>query len=119
MGSESPRQRAQDPSYRTILAFDVEGYGADTRTDPLRVRIRRRVASWFAEVLSEANTADHQYVTSDTGDGCLYSIDPHVPRTRLLASIVVRLPRSGGQVRAMRQRSRLGRWCAPDASVRA
>jgi tetratricopeptide (TPR) repeat protein len=92
MEGESPKQRAQDPCYRTILAVDVEGYGRDSRTDPIRVQIRRRMATWFVALLNEAGAAEDQYVTSDTGDGCLFSIDPHVPRTRLLAGVVASLP---------------------------
>lgn len=76
------------PEYRTLIGVDIEGYARDDRTDLIRVAFRRQLSSWCTELLAEAGAEPSLYHQHSTGDGYLFSIDPHVPRTSLLTSLV-------------------------------
>jgi tetratricopeptide (TPR) repeat protein len=80
------------PIYRTILAIDVEGYGRRDRNDPERVWIRHWLFDCCADLLVEAGAGPDDYSQSDTGDGLVLSIDPHVARDLLLGTILRELP---------------------------
>ncbi len=94
------------------VGVDIEGYGRCDRTDPVRVGLRRRLSSWCTGLLAEAGADREQYHQHSTGDGFLFSIDPHVPRTALLTGMVDGLRRqlvsfNRGKTTAKRLRVRL------------
>jgi hypothetical protein len=80
------------PLNRTILALDIEAYSGGHRTDPIRVRLRRLLRGWCWMLLTRSGLRRDQWEQSDTGDGLLLSIDPHLPRDVLLTSMIAGLP---------------------------
>lgn len=72
------------PEYRTLVGVDIEGYGRGDRTDILRVAFRRRLSTWCTDLLTRAGAKSSLYHQHSIGDGFLFSIDPHVPRSVLL-----------------------------------
>ncbi len=79
------------PEDRTLVAVDIEGYGRQTRTNPTRLRLRRQLKRWCTVLLSQAHASPEQWCAQDTGDGFIFSIDPHVPRNVLLGRLVTGL----------------------------
>jgi class 3 adenylate cyclase len=79
------------PEDRTILAVDIEGYGRQSRTNPIRVELRRRLHGWCRALLTQAHVSSEQWCAQDTGDGWVFSVDPHVPRNVLLGRFVAGL----------------------------
>lgn len=80
------------PLNRTIIALDIEAYSGGHRTDPIRVRLRRLLRGWCWMLLTRSGLRRDQWDQSDTGDGLLLSIDPHLPRDVLLTSMIAGLP---------------------------
>jgi hypothetical protein len=79
------------PEDRTILALDMEGFGRQELTNPTRVRLRRYLDSWCRALLDEAQVSPEQWCALDTGDGFVFSVDPHVSRDVLLDRFVTGL----------------------------
>jgi class 3 adenylate cyclase len=80
-----------EPEHRSILAFDIEGFGRPERTNPIRLRLRRELAQVSANVLRQIGMTPSQCAAQDTGDGIIYSIDGNLPKVRLLDSSIPRL----------------------------
>jgi hypothetical protein len=76
------------PEDRTILAVDIEGYGRQARTNLTRLRLRRQLARWCTTLLAQAHATEELWCAQDTGDGFVFSVDPHVPRNLLLGRLV-------------------------------
>jgi hypothetical protein len=82
------------PEDRTLLALDIEGFGQQGRTNPTRLRLRRQLHGWCTALLDEAHASPVQWYRQDTGDGSIFSIDPHIPRNVLLNRFVGELAES-------------------------
>ena len=79
------------PEDRTILALDIEGFGRQARTNLTRLRLRRQLARWCEALLRQARASPSQWCVQDTGDGFIFSVDPHIPRDVLLGRFVIGL----------------------------
>jgi class 3 adenylate cyclase len=79
------------PVDRTILAVDIEGFGRQARTNPTRLRLRRQLDRWCTALLKQTQASPSQWCVQDTGDGFIFSVDPHIPRNVLLGRFVAGL----------------------------
>lgn len=80
-----------EPVHRTILAIEVAGFASPERTDPDRLHLRRAFWDMVRAALASSGISAAQYHAQDVGDGALILIDPAVPRSRLLDSLVTGL----------------------------
>jgi hypothetical protein len=83
-----PDHRGDYPEDRTILALDIEGFGRQGRTNLTRLWLRRLLDDWCTSLLTAAQVSPAQWCTQDTGDGFIFSIDPHIHRNVLLERFV-------------------------------
>lgn len=75
------------PEHRSILVLDIEGYGRLDRTDPVRVRLHRRVDRLSTRMLRKAGATEGRYARNDTGDGFLITVEAQVAKTKLLTAV--------------------------------
>lgn len=83
---------AENLRHRAIVAIDIES--STTRTNPTKAILRRTMYDMFDDALRSAGiTKHHRDPLVDRGDGILALIHPtdHVPKTRLLSSVLRRL----------------------------
>ncbi len=76
------------PEHRSILAVDVEGFARLDRTDPIRLRVHKRLRRLLTNALLQAGADQRHYKFHDTGDGFLATIGPAVPKSRLLDPLI-------------------------------
>ncbi|MFD8589729.1 hypothetical protein ACFV1B_09315 [Streptomyces sp. NPDC059637] len=79
-----------EPVYRTILLFDVEGSGL--RDDVEKRVVRRTLYEVVHAALSSAGVERTRYRTEDRGDGVFLLVDPSVSKPRLLHALLHSLP---------------------------
>ncbi|WP_439382881.1 hypothetical protein [Amycolatopsis lexingtonensis] len=77
-----------EPLHRIIVAVDIEGFGAQERTNTHRLELRRVLWAALRQAFAAADIADDLRYVVDTGDGVVTLIDPVVPKTHLLADVV-------------------------------
>ncbi len=70
--------------HRTILAFDMEGFGGPQRSNPVRSMMRSGLYGLIREALAHAIGGLSQCSLSDLGDGVLVLIGPEVPKNRIV-----------------------------------
>jgi hypothetical protein len=97
------------PEDRTIAAVDIQGYGREELTNLTRLRLRRYLNGWCKALLEEAHASREQWCAQDTGDGFVFSVDPHVLRDVLLDRFVTGLAE---------QLARHNRDCLPAERIR-
>jgi tetratricopeptide (TPR) repeat protein len=101
---------ATHPEYRSILAVDIESFGMRSRTNPIRLRLRRRLLRTCISVLHKAGVGDGRYTVADTGDGYLFFIEPQAQKSKLLDAVITRLGKvleAGNRDRPVAERMRL------------
>lgn len=74
----------QEPVHYGILAIDIEGFGRQAWTDPIRARLRARLHRLLDDAFAQAGITWSQIHQQDTGDGVLLLVAGEVPATRLL-----------------------------------
>jgi class 3 adenylate cyclase len=82
------------PVYRSILAVDIQGSTAATRTDPVKERLRQELYRLLDQALAGAGIKEqHREPASDRGDGFLLLVHPvdDIPKTQLLGGLVSEL----------------------------
>lgn len=80
------------PVRRGILAFDIEGFGQPSRTDPDRAQLRSHLHALLDHALAAAKIPPaHITARSDLGDGILVLLDPAVPAATLLHPLLTDL----------------------------
>jgi hypothetical protein len=87
----------QEPSYRTIVAVDIEGFGHPSRDDPVRMVLRKTLGDQLTWALDRAGIDLGLSERFDTGDGCFMVLDPRVSKARLLDAAVWFLPTTLGR----------------------
>src|SRR6266487_1800570 len=80
-----------EPVYRGIVGFDIEGFSRAEWTDPIRARLRDRLHTLVDDALAHAEIDPALTVRSDTGDGLWLLADAQVPTTRLLHPLATTL----------------------------
>jgi hypothetical protein len=73
-----------EPVHRTILAFDMEGFGGPQRSNPVRSMMRMGLYGLIREALLHSLGGLAQCRLSDLGDGVLVLIGPDVPKNRVV-----------------------------------
>ena len=73
-----------EPVHRTILAFDMEGFGGPQRSNPVRSMMRMGLYGLIREALVHSLGGLGRCRLSDLGDGVLVLIDPDVPKNRVV-----------------------------------
>lgn len=102
------------PVHRSILAIDIEGSTAATRTNPVRYELRSGVYRMLANAMSHAGIDGHRCDPfEDRGDGVLVLIHPvdELPKTLLLSRLIPALAQQLAEHNAAvppTERSRLG-----------
>lgn len=71
----------------TVVLIDIAGFGASTRSDNDRRRIRM-ILYRIAQSLFEAPDQQHDYHCEDRGDGILLIVPPHVPTGSIVNRIL-------------------------------
>ena len=82
---------AAAPVYRSILAVDIQGSTAATRTDLVKERLRAELYRMLDQALAGVGIGQrHHDPTSDRGDGFLLLLHPvdEVPKTLLLGGLL-------------------------------
>jgi class 3 adenylate cyclase len=90
-GTTAPRRLATAPVYRSILAVDIQGSTAATRTDPVKERLRAELYRLLDQALAGVGIEErHHEPPSDRGDGFLLLLHPvdEVPKTLLLGGLL-------------------------------
>jgi len=77
-----------EPVYRTILAFDIEGFGGPQRSNPIRSMMRMALYALIRESLAGAIGSLSQCSLSDLGDGALVLITAEVPKNRVVEPLM-------------------------------
>lgn len=86
-----------EPSYRSIVAVDIEGFGDPSRDDPVRMVLRKTLGDQLTLALDRAGIDLGLTERFDTGDGCFLVLDPRVSKARLLDAAVWFLPTTLGR----------------------
>jgi class 3 adenylate cyclase len=73
-----------EPVHRTILAFDIEGFGGPQRSNPVRSMMRMGLYGLIREALVHSIGSLAPCKLSDLGDGVLVLIDAEVPKNRIV-----------------------------------
>ncbi|MFC1409162.1 hypothetical protein ACEZCY_11315 [Streptacidiphilus sp. N1-12] len=79
-----------EPTNRTILLFDIEGFGK--HDDVQQTFMRRVLYDVVRETLERAEVEQTALRLEDRGDSVLSLIDPAVPKTRLLKALLTETP---------------------------
>lgn len=77
-----------EPAYRLLIALDIEGFGKPSRTNLTRLALRRRLRRMYVRLLRQIGVTPERFVSQDTGDGAILSIDGAVPKSRILDRLV-------------------------------
>jgi class 3 adenylate cyclase len=83
---------AEDLRHRAILAIDIEN--STNRTNPTKATLRSAMYDMFDDALRSGGITEHyRDPLIDRGDGILALIHPadHVPKTKLLTTVIRRL----------------------------
>lgn len=73
-----------EPVHRTILAFDIEGFGGPQRSNPVRSMMRMGLYGLIREALVHSIGSLGSCKLSDLGDGVLVLVDAEVPKNRVV-----------------------------------
>jgi hypothetical protein len=76
--------RKLEPVHRTIMAFDMEGFGGPQRSNPVRSMMRMGLYGLIREALTHAIGGLSNCSLSDLGDGVLVLIGSEVPKNRVV-----------------------------------
>ncbi|MEY9837213.1 hypothetical protein [Streptacidiphilus sp. EB103A] len=79
-----------EPTNRTILLFDIEGFGK--HDDVQQTFMRRVLYDVVRETLERAGVEQTALRLEDRGDSVMSLIDPAVPKTRLLKALLTETP---------------------------
>lgn len=82
---------AHGPTYRRIVALDVERFTRAAWGDPVRVRVRERLHRLLDSALSLAGIDQAATGRHDTGDGMLLLVDASVPMVQVLGPLLTLL----------------------------
>jgi tetratricopeptide (TPR) repeat protein len=97
----------QEPVHRGILGIDIQGFGRQEWTDPIRSNQRRRLHRLLNQALARAEIAQSSTSISDLGDGLLLLTDATVSRVRLLHAVTALAAALAEDNRQMRAAERL------------
>jgi hypothetical protein len=73
--------------HRTILAVDVEGFGARRRTNPHRLAVRKGLYRALPQALGNVGVTWAECHHEDCGDGVLVAIPPTVAKSVLVEAL--------------------------------
>lgn len=82
-----------EPQHRIIVGMDIQGFADPARTNLDRLQLHRDLHGLYPTLLRRAGIPADQFVSVDTGDGVLLSIDGSVAKPRLLTRFVPDLAR--------------------------
>ena len=80
-----------EPVHRTILVLDIVEFAHPQRTDPTRLRLRRRLYELVRQTLAGAGIDPGHGPQIDLGDGVMVLLDPDLPTRRVLSVVIPRL----------------------------
>ena len=73
--------------HRTVVAVDVEGFGARNRTNRNQVAVRNGLYRVMQEAFDEADISWASHDHEDRGDGMLILVSPEVPESLFVETL--------------------------------